>query len=81
VTVTVRLYAGLREAAGSDRLVVETGTDGDVSTLRAALAEARPGLEGRLAACRFAIDDDFVPDDAPVPDGAVVDAIPPVSGG
>jgi len=81
VSVTVRLYAGLREAAETDRLEVDVARDGDVSGLRAALARTRPDLEGRLASCRFAIDDDFVSDDAPVPDGAVVDAIPPVSGG
>ena len=79
--VTVRLFAGLREAAGTDALEVDAQTDGDVSALRAALAASRPELAERLASCRFAIDDDFVEDDARVAPGAVVDVIPPVSGG
>ncbi len=80
MTVTVRLFAGLREAAGTNELCVEH-TDGDVSALRTALAEQHPHLAERLSSCRFAIDDDFVGDDAAVPADAVVDIIPPVSGG
>jgi len=74
----VRLFAGLREAAGRAELEVEADC---VAKLREALAEACPPLAGRLRSCRVAVRDEFVGDDAPVQDGATVDLIPPVSGG
>lgn len=75
---TVRLYAGVREKAGRARIDVDGSS---VAALRAALAKACPAIAGQLASCRFAVDDEFVADDAPVRPGAVVDVIPPVSGG
>jgi len=78
MAVTVRLYAGVREAAGKPELTVEGAT---VAEVRAALAAALPEVADRLAYCRYALDDSFVDEDAPVPAGATVDVIPPVSGG
>ena len=74
----VRLYAGVRERAGTAKLDVDAKT---VGALRAALAKACPAIAEQLAFCRFAVDDEFVADDALVRAGAVVDVIPPVSGG
>ncbi len=78
MTVAVRLYAGVRERAGIAKLEVEAKT---VAALRAALARACPAIAEQLPSCRFAVDDEFVADDAAVRAGAVVDVIPPVSGG
>ena len=78
MTVAVRLYAGVRERAGKARIDVEGKT---VAALRAALAKACPAIQEQLPSCRFAVDDEFVSDDAAVRPGAVVDVIPPVSGG
>jgi molybdopterin synthase catalytic subunit len=78
VTVAVRLYAGVRERAGKARLDVEGTT---IAAVRASLAAACPAIAGQLPSCRFAVDDEFVGDDAPVRPGATVDVIPPVSGG
>jgi len=78
VTVAVRLYAGVRERAGKARLEVDGKT---IASVRAALAAACPAIAAQLPSCRFAVDDEFVADDAPVRPGAVVDVIPPVSGG
>ncbi len=78
MTVAVRLYAGVRERAGKARIEVDGKT---VAAVRAALAKECPAIAGQLASCRFAVDDEFVADDAPVRPGAVVDVIPPVSGG
>jgi len=78
VSVTVRLYAGVREGAGTAEVTVEGTT---VQEVRDALAEACPNIADRLAFCRFALNDEFVDADAPVTDGAEVDVIPPVSGG
>ena len=76
--VTVRLYAGVRERAGAAELHVEGTTVGEV---RAAAAAACPAIAGQLPFCRIALDDEFVEDTAAVGPGAVVDVIPPVSGG
>jgi molybdopterin synthase catalytic subunit len=76
--VTVRLYAGVRERAGVAELAVE-GTN--VAAVREAVAAACPAIAEQLGFCRFAVDDEFVGDDAAVGDGATVDVIPPVSGG
>ena len=49
--------------------------------MRASLAELCPPVAELLGSCRFAMDNEFVFDETPVPDGAIVDVIPPVSGG
>ena len=78
MSVAIRLYAGVRERAGLAELTVEGA---DIAAIRAAIAVACPPIAEQLAFCRFAVDDEFVADDAPVRDGATVDVIPPVSGG
>ena len=78
MSVSVRLYAGVRESAGTAELSVEGG---DIAAVRAALAVACPGIADQLPFCRFAVADEFVGDEAVVSDGATVDVIPPVSGG
>ena len=78
MAVTVRLYAGIREAAGRSEMSLDGAT---VAEVRDSLAAALPDVADRLAYCRFALDDTFVGDDAAVPDGASIDVIPPVSGG
>ena len=78
MTVSVRLFAGVKEKAGVPALEVQGST---VAELRAALAAACPPIAPQLGACRFALNDEFVDESTPVPDGATVDVIPPVSGG
>ncbi len=78
MSVAVRLYAGLKERAGVAELTVQGA---DIAALRAAIAAACPAVAEQLAYCRFAVDDEFVGDDAAVRDGATVHVIPPVSGG
>ena len=78
MAITARLFAGVRERAGQRTIEVGGSTIADV---RASLAELCPPVADLLGACRFALDDEFVFDDTPVPDGSTVDVIPPVSGG
>jgi len=78
VSVVVRLHAAVRDAARTGSLVVEAEK---VEELRPALARACPPIADRLPFCRFALGDEFVGDGAPLPPDAVVDCIPPVSGG
>ena len=78
MSVAVRLYAGLREAAGTSELTVEGET---IAAVKEAVAAACPSIAGQLGFCRFAMNDEFVDTDAPVAGGARVDIVPPVSGG
>ena len=78
MTITVRYFASLRDAAGV--ACEELPTPRSLAELydslrqRHAFALARERL-------RVAVDGAFVPWDAPVADGAEVVFIPPVSGG
>jgi molybdopterin converting factor small subunit len=78
MTVTLRLYAGVREAAGTDEIRVAGRT---IAQVRDAAAKACPPIANHLPYCRFAIQNAFVPLDTEVDDGTIIDAIPPVSGG
>ncbi len=78
MSVSVRLYAGVKERAGLSELSVEGGT---ISAVRDAVAAACPAIADQLAFCRFALNDEFVGEEASVSEQAVIDIIPPVSGG
>ncbi len=78
MSVSVRLYAGVKERAGLSELSVEGGT---ISAVREAVAAACPAIADQLAFCRFAVNDEFVGEETSVSDLAVIDIIPPVSGG
>lgn len=78
MTVTVRYWAGARRAAGRRE---EQVTASDLRALRAVLSE-RATLAPVLAASSLLVDGTApTSDDAPLPDGAVVDVLPPFAGG
>jgi molybdopterin converting factor subunit 1 len=74
VVVTVRLFAGLRERAGSDRVQVELPDGARVADLLAAM-EVAP------RSCVVAINREYADAEAPVHEGDEVALVPPVSGG
>jgi molybdopterin synthase catalytic subunit/molybdopterin converting factor small subunit len=76
VRVVVKLFAGLRERAGTGERVVELREDAVVEDVWAALdlGEEPPGL-------LFAVDREYAARDRALADGAEVALIPPVSGG
>lgn len=81
MTVRVRLFAAVREAAGVDEVEVAPATVREVlSELRHRFGEP---FAKRLAVCAVLLDGTAVPRDADVavPDGAEVALLPPVSGG
>lgn len=79
--VNILLFASLREAAGSDQISVDLPPGSPVSDLIHRVSAAHPALASRLPACRVAVNEAFATDDEPVPEGATVAIIPPVSGG
>src|SRR3954447_12066357 len=74
VVVTVRLFAGLRERAGSDRVQVELPDGARVSDLLAAMDVAP-------RSCVVAINREYADEAAPVSEDDEVALMPPVSGG
>jgi len=75
--VTVRYWASARQAAG----VVEESVDaGSLAELRALLAE-RPALTRICAASSYLVDGRQAEADEHLPEGAVVDVLPPFAGG
>ena len=83
VEVTVRLFAVLREHAGTDAFSVRLGTPATVRTARAEIAERVPALAPVLARMPYAVavNREYAEDDTVLRDGDELALIPPVSGG
>jgi MoaE-MoaD fusion protein len=80
VTVTVRLFASLRERAGVGRLTRTVPEGTTAGALLAALQEDLPALRatGRIA---LAVNSEYTSADQRLADGDELALIPPVSGG
>jgi molybdopterin synthase catalytic subunit len=78
--VTVRLFAGLRERAGAERLELELPDGARVADLLAAMA-ATPVGALEPGQCVVALNREYARADAVVGEGDEVALVPPVSGG
>jgi MoaE-MoaD fusion protein len=78
--VSVRLFAGLRERAGTDRLEVELPDDARVKDVLAAMASTPVGAL-RDRECVVAVNREYAGADEPVRAGDEGALVPPVSGG
>jgi len=76
----LRLFAGLRERAGSDHVEVDVPEDAVVADVLAALAHTPVGAL-RPGQCVVALDREYARADAPVAGAGEIALIPPVSGG
>lgn len=81
IAVRTRLFARLREQAGTDAESVEVRPGSTVGDVYGALRTAHPGLEANRESVRVAVNQEFADWDAIVSDGDEVAFIPPVSGG
>jgi molybdopterin converting factor subunit 1 len=81
IAVRARLFARLREQAGSDLETLELPAGSTVAAVYDALRKAHPALEGDRGAVRAALNQEFADWDVIVSDGDEVAFIPPVSGG
>ncbi len=79
--ITVRLFAVARERAGRREIEVEIPEGATVADLRRALAHEVPTVAELLPLVRIAVAGEYAEDDLPIPEGAEVAVIPPVSGG
>lgn len=81
MNVTVLYFAALRELRATDEESVELPDGATVEALAALLEERHERLRGRLAAVRFAVNEEFADPAQALADGDVVALIPPVAGG
>jgi molybdopterin converting factor subunit 1 len=81
IAVRARLFARLREQAGTDAELVRLPGGSTVSDVYDAVRKAHPQLEGDRGAVRAALNQEFVEWNAAVAEGDEVAFIPPVSGG
>jgi molybdopterin converting factor subunit 1 len=81
IAVRARLFARLREQAGTDSESVEVPSGSTVADVYDAVRKLHPELEASRSVVRAALNQEFVDWDAAVVDGDEVAFIPPVSGG
>jgi len=80
VRISVRLFAGLRERAGADRVEVELPEGASVADLLAAMGTTPVG-ELAPRSCIVALNREYAGEDAVVGEDDEVALVPPVSGG
>lgn len=79
--VTVRLFARLRDLAGSGELVRDVAAPATVGTVWQSLIADMPALQVYERTMSVAVNADYAKMSAPVSDGDEVAFLPPVSGG
>jgi molybdopterin converting factor subunit 1 len=79
--VTVRLFARLRELAGSGELMREVPANATVATIWAGLVDQWPELAPYERSISCAVNADYSRFTVPVAEGDEVAFLPPVSGG
>ena len=78
---TIRLFAGLAEASGSDTVAVPLPPGATAQSVLARLSWFQPRLARLLPGCRVARDNEFLAPQDPVSANDVLSIIPPTSGG
>ena len=79
--VVVQLFAVARDLAGESTVELDLPAGATVRAIRAALVERVPALAGLLPQMMVAVNAEYAADTTPIPPGADVACIPPVSGG
>ena len=79
--VALHLFASVREAVGQREVCLDLEDGATLDDLKRRLATDFPPLEPMLKTIVFAIDDEYVPFEQRLHDGAEIALIPPVSGG
>ena len=79
--IHVKLFAVLKDAAGTGELTLDLPDNASVADARAALLERAPQLGNYLPRVAFAVNCEYVKSDAQLQPGDELALIPPVSGG
>ncbi|MCS6802583.1 MAG: MoaD/ThiS family protein [Chloroflexota bacterium] len=79
--VTVRLFAGAREAVGAPTALLELPAGTTAGEAVEALVREYPALRRFAAISRLAVDGEYASPERPLFDGAELAILPPVSGG
>lgn len=79
--VELRLFALARDRVGRPTITLELAEPANVAGLQLALAVAHPEIVPLLPYLKFAVNAEYADDATPIPPGAELAAIPPVSGG
>lgn len=79
--IEVLMFAAAREAAGSEKILLEVAEEATAGDLMRAIGVQLPGIAPLLPACRLAIDNQYVSADAGLSSSCEIALIPPVSGG
>ncbi len=79
--ITVKLFALMREKAGTDTISLEVPAGAALTQVLAILVRQYPILEPYMANTRFALRMDFVDPNTTLAEGDELVLIPPVSGG
>jgi molybdopterin converting factor subunit 1 len=81
MAITVLLFASIAEKAGKRRLEIPFAAGDTVATVRDRLLEAMPQLSPFVPNLMYALNEEYVRENAPICEGATLALIPPVSGG
>jgi len=81
LTITVRLFAHLRETLGEDQIQVDLEEGATVAALRDLIGRSFPQLLGELEKFPVVVEGEMATLDQPLQDGQEVAWIPPVAGG
>ncbi len=79
--ITLRYFAGAREAAGCETEPVEAPEGADVAAVRALAADLHANLLPVLPRCALAVNRAYATDRTPLHDGDELAFLPPVGGG
>lgn len=77
----VKLFAQARQLVGAEAVTLHLPNGATVGDVRRAVQEEYPAVGELLRRSLFAVNAEYAIDDTPVPPGAEVACIPPVSGG
>jgi len=80
-TMTVRYWAGARDAAGVDSEAVDVSVDATVSDVIAHAVSVHPGLERVARVATFLVDGRAAGRDVVPGPGATLEVLPPFAGG
>jgi len=81
ITISVKMFAMIRDLAGSGHVAISVADGATVDALFAALMTRYPGLEQWRPHLRFAVNNEYVAVDHQLREADEVAVIPPVSGG